>query len=143
MQIKITTDYGIRSVLYLASHSGVVTAQEISEGMCIPMGYTAKVLRTLRKAGLIHSQNGSSGGHQLTKDPSEITMLDIVDPLEGTIRINRCLEDDGYCSRNGVGTCPVHVYYEQLQQVMLDYLSGTTVADILNGTQAKTSTRDK
>lgn len=132
MQIKITTDYAIRSILYLATHKGVVNAQEIGENMGIPGGYITKVLRSLRVAGIVSSMKGGDGGYMLMRTPEQITMQDIVAAMEKTVRINRCLEDDGFCSRHAAASCPVHDYYCGLQRMLDDYLSGTTVQDILD-----------
>ena len=67
MQLNITTDYAIRTVLYLGSDGKSRTAKEIAEEMCIPQNYLIKILSKLRKGGIITSFSGYAGGYQLKK----------------------------------------------------------------------------
>ena len=56
---------------------------------------------------------------------------EIVNLVEGTTRINRCLEDDGYCSRNGTATCPVHRFYAHIQSYLDQAFQDKTIASLL------------
>lgn len=134
MQIKLTTDYAIRCALYLAAAKRTANATEIGNAMGVTPAYISKVLRSLRKEGLVYSVKGVEGGYCLAKPAAEIAMGDIITAMEDTVRINRCLEADGYCSRNGVEIgCPVHDWYKGLQALLDDYFGKTTVQDIWDG----------
>ena len=132
MQLQITTDYAIRCGLYLAAKDSSINALELSEAMCIPHNYVQQILRRLRIAELVDSSQGRGGGYRLAKDPEEISLMDIMELFEKTMRINRCLEDDHFCSWNGtLKGCPVNAYYKGLQKNIEGYLRGTSIADIL------------
>lgn len=132
MQFAITTDYAIRCVLYLAIKNGCANSLEISTEMGVPQNYAQQILGTLRRAGLVKSLLGGKGGYALVKTPDEIRLLDIIELFEKTVRINRCLEDDHYCSRNGVeNNCTVRKYYTVLQSQIDTYLYGITIRGLM------------
>lgn len=132
MQLNITTDYAIRTILCLENRGNRKNAYEISEEMAIPERYLLKVLKKLKQEGIIRSFAGSQGGYELAKDMSDISLADILQITENTVRINRCLEDDEYCSRKAVLTCPVRKFYCGLQTEMMDRARGISLLDILN-----------
>lgn len=131
MQLKITTDYAIRTVLHLAETKRITTSAEIAEAMSIPREYLINIIRDMRAGGLVDTFTGARGGYMLARAPQDITLYDIVMTMEKTIRINRCLEEDGYCSRYAVGFCAVHQVYSELQNTIEECLKGCTVADLL------------
>lgn len=131
MQLNVTTDYAIRIVLYLASTERITTSAEIADEMHIPGNYVPNIVKKLRDKGLVHATFGPRGGYRLAKDAKDISLLDILQIMEGTIRINRCLEDDEYCSRYAVKTCAVHNVYAQCQSSVESILGSKSVADIL------------
>ena len=104
MQLKVSTDYAIRIVLHLAVKGGAATSSEISGQMGVPQSVIATLAKPLQKAGILTTQRGTGGGFALGRAPEQISLHEIVNLVEGTTRINRCLEPDGYCSRNGVET---------------------------------------
>ena len=130
MQLNISTDYAIRSLLYLATCGRQASSSEIAYEMCIPDNYLYAVMGKLKKAGLAVATRGVKGGWTLTKDPSEIALLDIIEVMEGTIRINRCLEDDQFCCRDGVETCPVHAYYMEMQNHLESCFGSVTLQQL-------------
>ena len=71
------------------------------------------------------------GGYLLARQPEDISLRDIIVAMEGTTRINRCLEPDGYCSRNGVPNCPVHKFYSRIQTKLDEAFQEMTVAALL------------
>ncbi len=136
MQLQITTDYAIRCILYLAKKDSSSNALEISEAMCIPHNYVQQILRRLRIAKLVDSSQGRGGGYKLAKSPEDISMIDIMELFEKNMRINRCLEDDHFCSWNGTAKgCPVHGYYKSLQKNIDTYLTETTIADLIENAE--------
>lgn len=116
--MNVTTDYAIRTVLYLGNERRSRTAKEISEEMCIPPIYLVKVLTKLRKGGVITSASGHAGGYRLEKKLSEISIGEILGIMERTMKINPCLEQADLCSRNGTEICPIHKFYGAMQEEM-------------------------
>ncbi|WP_394883878.1 RrF2 family transcriptional regulator [Clostridium tertium] len=131
MQLNITTDYAIRIVRYLAIKAELTTVKEISEEMVIPENYINKIARKLKEAGIINTYNGAKGGYELRKHPNEITILDIVKVMEKTIKINRCLEKDDYCSRGDVNTCSLYKYYRIIQSELEGKLGEITIENCM------------
>mgnify|MGYP000879896383 CR=1 FL=1 len=131
MQLKMMTDYAIRILLYMKTKEASITLMEVSEAMGITIGPLTKTLRRLRDEGWVESFTGSEGGWRLIKNVEKISLLDIMRVTEDTIRFNRCLEDDQFCSRNAVGVCPVHDVYKDYQQITEDYFSTVTIGTLL------------
>ena len=132
MQLKLATDHAICTLLYLSKTNSTCTAQEISSEMHISLNYLRSTILNLRDAGLVSTHNGRIGGCRLLKSPKEITLYDVISIMEGTIKINRCLEDDGYWSRDAADYCPVHQYYQSIQDLLENKLKSVTIADILH-----------
>lgn len=131
MQLNITTDYAIRIVLYLATVKRLACAAEIAENVGISANYLNRVATMLKKENLILSRNGANGGFLLAKEPKDISLFDIIDIMEGTTRLNRCLEDDHFCSRNAADTCPVRKALCKVQGAVERELAAVSIADLL------------
>ena len=129
--LKMSTDYAIRSLIYLAKEGGYVTANEIAEAMSIPRSYAAQVLHKLKNAGMIEAKLGKTGGFMLSCDLKAVSMIDIISLMNDSLCFNRCLERDGYCSRNATGRCPVHDLYKMIQEGVDSYLNKISLAEIL------------
>lgn len=134
MQLNLTTDYAIRCMVFLAQNKDSASALTISQVIGIERIHTQKILRSLQKAGLVKSTLGSTGGFSLAKSADDITMLDIIEAMERTILINRCLEEDRYCSLTRTHVCPVRTVYVELQTQMEEFLGGWTLTRLLEQT---------
>ena len=115
MQLKITTDYAVRTLLFLAETGRITTSIEISEAMQIPREYLVNIMRDMREGGLVQALSGAKGGYSLARAPEEITLYDVIEVMERTIRINRCLEPGEPCSRGAARYCKVRQVYQELQ----------------------------
>ena len=91
------------------------TGPLIAEEMVIPPKYIVKITTKLRTAKLIGSEPGSQGGYYLMKPLENITLMEVLSVMESTVKINRCLEPDAYCSRGGVNRCSIRGFYLALQ----------------------------
>lgn len=130
-QLNITTDYAIRILIFLAINNKTTSSQEISENMGIPKSYVLKVIQQLSKAGMTESYSGKNGGVSLLKSPENITLLDILQVMESTTKINRCLEEDRYCSRFATDNCPVRKFYCVLQEELENKLKEITISSLI------------
>ena len=131
LQLNVTTDYAIRIVMYLAIQQKVVNSREIAKEMGIPMTYIMKITKKLKDAKLLSEKRGVDGGFMLNKAPDRLTLLDIVGALEKTVKINRCLEDDEYCSRDAVAFCTVRKLLVQLQAEFAEGLN-VKISDLIS-----------
>lgn len=132
MRLNQATDYALRAVLYLARlESGTIAeAQTIAVHEQIPMRFLLKIMRSLVQAGLVKSYRGTSGGFALARPAGEITLLDVVETVEGPLRINRCLVDPGYCNKHGAPNCPVHLALSSVQETLRLELRRHTLATL-------------
>ena len=78
MQLKVTTDYAVRTLMYLARHKGIVPIAEIAEAMKIPEKYLNRLGLALRDEGLIVTHRGKNGGYSLGRPPERIRLYDVV-----------------------------------------------------------------
>jgi len=108
--------YGITAVLALTGHygKGLVQIKELAESGKIPRQYLAQILHTLLNAGVIQSVRGKNGGYKLSKAPSELTALHVIEVLEGGILFGAELE--GEC-------CVVQELFNETEQKMRESLS--------------------
>lgn len=93
-------DYGSRAMIDLARHYGTGLTQSavIAARQQIPESYLERLLTNLRRAGLVRSVRGPSGGHELARSPSAITLGEVWEALEGEQTLGTCLDDSGSCT---------------------------------------------
>ncbi len=122
MQVTRQGDYGIRSVLYLARQpfKKISFVTEISEDYKIPRSFLAKILQKLVKARIVRSYRGVKGGFSLAKPARDISMLDVLEAVEGKICLNVCLQDKRNC--NFSKHCPVSPVWALAQARLTDTL---------------------
>lgn len=88
--MKASTEYGMRTVLYLAEKGTVCSSRDVAEDMSIPRDYLIQLAQLLRNAGLITARPGKHGGYSLAKDPADISVLDVICALqEDQKRVNK------------------------------------------------------
>lgn len=133
MQLKQTTDYSIRVLLYLAARRGraPVPGNEIARETGISPTYFTKMTANLREKGLIRSDQGARGGFFLSKPPDQTTLYQIIIACEGTVTLNRCLEDPAACSRDATAWCKVRRHLSRIQTDMERELKSVTLADLI------------
>ncbi len=131
MLLNIKTDYAIRLIVFAAYRNTLVTASEISQIMHIPQNYIPQVIKNLRKAGILTTYRGVSGGCALCKKPEDITLYDIIAVMEDHVYISQCQTPDSYCSMDATAVCPVRMVYEHLQALCENHLRSITMADLL------------
>ena len=127
--ISQTVEYALRAVVTIAQHEGrPCTAQKISEITHVPGPYLSKVMQGLVRASLVTSKRGLHGGFVLMKDPSELTILEVIDAVDPFKRINKCPLDIG--SHKGT-LCPLHQRLDDAMATVEESLRQTTVAEVL------------
>lgn len=126
MEISRRTDYGVRVILDLATLPGDfrVSTQEIAERQNIPSPFLAKIISQLSLAGLVTTYRGAGGGVALARPPEEISLLHVIEALEGPIRLNRCVIQPDTCPENE--HCPVHKVWTKAQAELTSLLNVTT-----------------
>lgn len=123
MIITRATEYAIRAILYMARQPAgeIVYKKDICKAQEITPAFLTKILQPLIKDGIVGSQRGVGGGFFLTREASEITLLDIIRSQEGPVYLNQCLVDDGVCERESF--CPVHGAWNEIREEFMGILS--------------------
>lgn len=129
MQITRETDYAIRCVCYLARKKDqVVMVDEIARAREIPKSFLAKILQRLKKARIVKSYRGMAGGFQLARKAGEISLLDIIEAIEGPVVMNRCSVAGKVC--NFSDTCSVHPVWVGLRKTVESRLRKYDIASL-------------
>ncbi len=131
MKITREADYAIRIVTMLAENDKHMEAKLIAESNDIPYRFTLKILRKIVGSGIIKSYRGVNGGYALNKKPSEITMKDVIEVIDGKIAINKCLESKDVCRNSGF--CKIQKKLFGVQKILSAELDKITIEDIING----------
>lgn len=130
MQITRQADYAVRAVLYLARNGDQRTATSmIAEKQRIPPSFLAKIVSQLSIAGLLHTSRGARGGVSLARAPQEITLLEVIEAIDGPIQLNECVGDAGSCSFDD--DCPLRPVWCDAQEQLVNKLKGTNFADMI------------
>ena len=129
--IRRNTDYALRIMAVLANQSDgkSVSARQLASGGKFSYELGCKILQKLHKAGLVQSCMGAKGGFSLSREPSAISLREIISVLQGGIRLNRCLLDGNGCEFQP--ECGISVKLAHLQRHIDDYLEGITLAEIM------------
>ena len=108
MKLTRAAEYAVRCVLYLSARPAgqVMSRREVSSAMDIPGAFLGKIAQGLAKAGILIVRQGASGGYELAVSPRDISLLSVVEAVDGEIMINECLSRPQVCGRSGI--CAVH-----------------------------------
>jgi Rrf2 family protein len=130
MQITRQADYAVRAVLNL-SRSGDqrIATSAIAEAQHIPPSFLAKIISQLSIAGLLHTSRGARGGVTLARDAKDITLLEVVEAIDGPIQLNECVGDNGICSFDE--TCPLRPVWCDAQEDLIGRLKSTNFANMM------------
>jgi Rrf2 family transcriptional regulator, iron-sulfur cluster assembly transcription factor len=130
MRLTRAGEYAIRCVLYMTMHRDcpIIGRKEIAEAMDIPAQFLGKVAQNLAKAGIIAIRQGAYGGYELVKRPEDITLLALVEAIDGEIFLNDCIHRPDSCDRQTI--CSVHHVWDKARRQLRDTLDGTTLAEL-------------
>lgn len=130
MEITRQADYAIRSMIHLAELSldGRVSTATISEAEGIPLPFLTKVISRLATAGLVTTSRGMGGGVSLARPPEEVTLLQVVEAVDGPILLNHCLLRPGTCERDSF--CAAHDVWAEIQDRLVQELNDVTMKDL-------------
>ena len=133
MQLKASIDYGLRAILYLAAQGTTCSSKDIANDMSIPRDYLIQLAQLLRNAGLIEARPGKNGGYSLAKDPSGISVLQIVMALDEDSK--HSMHDKRSSRQGGEVVLNVEQTYDLIEDSFDAYLDSLTVDALLNCAQ--------
>lgn len=135
--LRRNTDYALRAMVNLAKHyerKSVPTSQ-LAREEDIPYQLACKILQKLHNARLVESYMGPNGGFRLSTKPSRINLLEVVEAIQGPVRLNKCLLGVDACPRQP--SCPVSGKLAKLQEHIGSYLRGITLDKLLQSRRTK------
>lgn len=132
MELTRKGEYAIRGIVYLAAQpeDKVCLLSDIAAAVEVPATFLAKIFQQFSKIGLVKSYRGTGGGFVLGRPSDKITMLEVVEAVEGPIIPNRCVVSPGECARDAF--CNVHPVWKRVQDKVRDVLAGVTLKDLAN-----------
>jgi Rrf2 family protein len=135
MRLELTkrADYAIRTVLDLARtpDGALRSVRDVATAQAIPVRFLPQVMHDLVRAGLVEGVVGRAGGYRLTRPPGAISLLDIVEAVEGDSRRRACVLRNAPCGISGL--CDIHPVFAAAQDDVLRRLGETSVSDALGG----------
>ena len=127
MRLSTKSRYGTRAMIDIAMHSaqGPTLMKDIAARQDIAPKYLDHILSSLRKAGLLKNIRGRGGGYVLARPAAKITLLQIIEAVEGPLSPVECLKSPSSCIRSAV--CPARPVWMRLKQAMIEVLEATTL----------------
>lgn len=146
--ISSGVEYGLHCLLFLASPDDGAAApgvRDLADLQGIPAEYLAKIFTKLAKAGLVIATEGARGGFALARPPQDISVLDVVEAIDGKKPLFECREirprcalfEDGAPTWATTGPCSIHSIMLNAEQCMRDELSAHSLADLAARVAAK------
>jgi Rrf2 family protein len=141
-----SVEYALHCLLWLAQPLGESPiSRELAELQGISPSFVAKIFPKLEKAGIVSASDGIRGGYRLARSPRQITVLEVIDAVEGGKSLFECLEIRGRCAVfDGKppgwmvgGTCGIHAVMIRAEKVLRSDLAKTTLAVLVAGVRRK------
>ncbi len=131
MQITRQADYAVRAVLYLArlGENERAATSQVAKVQRIPPSFLAKIISQLSIAGLLHTSRGARGGVTLAREPKDITLLEVIEAIDGPIMLNECVGEESTCMFDE--DCPLRPVWCEAQSELVTRLKGTDFAQMI------------
>jgi len=125
------TEYAIRALIYLAARNNPrpVTVLEIAQAEGLSSHHLSKVMKSLTRSKIVQPIRGPGGGYRLIKDPSAVTLWDVMAVLGALGGLDECAI--GWAECKDEKPCPLHERWAQLRERIVSYLQGTSIADLV------------
>lgn len=130
LRVTKLTDYATVVLTVLAARpDAVLSAAELAERAGLEMPTVAKVLKPLAQAGLVEGFRGAGGGYRLARDAAQVTLVEIVEAMEGPLGMTECALHEGVCGIEQ--SCGVRANWRRINDVVAEALRGVTLAQML------------
>jgi Rrf2 family protein len=135
--LRRNTDYALRAMVNLAGHYGnePVSSRTVAVEENIPYQLACKLMQKLHNAKLVDSYMGSKGGFRLSREPSEISLLEVIKAIQGPVRLSTCLLRVDACRQER--SCAVRMKLAELQEYVGSYLGAIALDELLLSGRAK------
>ena len=131
MKVSTKGRYGLRTLMDISSHQtdGPVNLNDIAERQGISAKYLWQIVNLLKTAGFVRGTRGPKGGYVLIRDPANITLLDVIQALEGPVTLVECVDIPEYCSHTE--SCVAQSVWAEVSESIRNALSSISLAEIL------------
>lgn len=127
LTVSKRSDLAIRAVRYLEAHEGRIPGSEIAEAVGTSVPFLSQVLTPLVAEHWIDSRTGPAGGYSLMDAGQAMTLLELIEAIEGPIVDGRCVLEDSAC--DGVDPCALHNMWSAAREALMSSLAGVRVLD--------------
>ncbi len=130
MQITHQADYAMRAVMYLArlAPGEKVPTSQISDEYRIPPAFLMKIVAQLAISGLIRTSRGAKGGVALARPAEEISVLEVLEAIDGPVALNQCANDPESCPLSE--DCTMQHFWHDISSDLVEHLRSTTFAQL-------------
>jgi len=138
MRLDLTkrSDYAIRAMLALTkARDGLLSSRKIAEEMKIPPRFLPQIMGDLTRAGLVDAHPGRAGGYRLAQPANSVTLLRVIEAVEGDPHRQICVMRGTPCGQDG--QCGVHDVFYAAESAILEKLSGATLQSVIDAFVAK------
>lgn len=133
LRMSKLTDYGTVVMTFLARESDRLhAASEIAGQIQVAAPTVSKILKILAREGLVVSHRGAKGGYSLARAAGEISMVEIIDALEGPVGLTECGSSPGLCEQES--SCSVRANWQRINVAVRQALAGVTLAEMAQPT---------
>jgi Rrf2 family protein len=130
VEVSRRTDYAIRILLELARSDGApVSVRALADTQDVPYAFARGIQRELVSAGLVESRRGAFGGIMLARRADAISLLDVVEAMQGAPSCSVCTSDPDWCRR--MGGCSVHRVWSEADRIVSEYLGSKSLAGLI------------
>ena len=133
MRITQEADYALRIAYLLAKDKGVLGAATLAERAGVSERFALKILRKLSQNGIVVSKKGAFGGYALAIPPEKANMRLIVEAIDGTVEISRCLDGAYECTRMGnkKHECAFHLIFAKINKSIAEKMETVTLDSLI------------
>jgi Rrf2 family protein len=138
-----SAEYAIRAFVHLAAvpEGKFAMAKNIAEQSEIPAHFLAKILQQLARKGFLRSSKGPTGGFCLRRPATEISLIEVVESVDGLSDYERCISGMANCADDTA--CGLHDTWKGLRGSIMGYLEKTTIADVADAQEQKRRALEK
>lgn len=134
MEITRRTDYAIRLIAALVESDGEpLSVRSAADDYKVPYSFARSIQHDLVLAGIVRSVRGASGGMVLNVNPSNLTLLQIIESVQGPVGVAICVRESDWCPRERF--CQFHPIWMGADALLKSYLSSVTIKEIVDGTK--------
>lgn len=134
MKLSTKGQYGVKAMFDLALNYGEepVSLKSVADRQCVSEYYLEQLIAVLRRENLVKSIRGAQGGYVLARDPSEITVGEILNVLEGPLEISECLSEEAGPECSKINYCATRLIWIKIRKAVNDVVNSITLKDMIS-----------